>query len=63
MLTSGSVQRNVSTQNAIGIYLVPEFGGHAAAYRDNFVHSNPVGSITDGINMGGNSCNGNGFCP
>lgn len=63
VLTGGSVQRNASFNNAIGIYLYPEAGGNPAAYRGNVVNRNTVATVTDGINVGENSCNGNATCP
>ena len=62
-LSSSSIQGNVATANAVyGLYLVPENGGTASAYRDNFVTGSP-NSVAGGINLGGNSCNGTTTCP
>lgn len=63
LLTSGSVQRNVSTGNALGLYLFPEAGGNPAGYRGNLVSGNPVASVTSGLSMGENACNGTTTCP
>jgi hypothetical protein len=63
-LSSASVQRNVARGNTgAGIYMVPELGGTAATYRDNTVVDNAGGTVSGGIDMGGNSCNGAGTCP
>ncbi len=63
LLASGSVQRNTSFNNALGLYLFPESGGNPAAYRGNVVNGNTAASVTNGVNMGENSCNGNATCP
>lgn len=63
-LSASLVQRNIVRQNGVyGLYLVPEDGGTAATYSDNTIAANGVVSVTGGINMGGNSCNGTTTCP
>ncbi|MBK7952127.1 MAG: right-handed parallel beta-helix repeat-containing protein [Deltaproteobacteria bacterium] len=63
-LSASIVQRNIIRQNGVyGLYLVPEDGGTAATYSDNTIAANGVVSVTGGINMGGNSCNGTTTCP
>jgi len=64
-LNAGSVLDNVVRGNSgVGIYLFPELGGPAAAYRGNVVIPGPVSStVLNGVNMGGNSCNGATTCP
>lgn len=63
MGASGSVQRNISVSNAIGLYLIPDLGGNPAAYRGNVVGNTTVNSVSGGINMGENSCNRTLTCP
>jgi hypothetical protein len=63
-LAAAAVQANLVRSNTgVGIYLVPELGGPAAAYSGNVVVSGPAGSVTSGVNPGGNSCNGAASCP
>lgn len=61
--TSGSVQRNLSAGNSIGLYLSPDLGGNPAAYHLNSVVGNSVATVTLGIGIAPNGCNGNQFCP
>lgn len=61
-LSSGSVVDNVSRSNVgYGLYLFPEQGGPAAAYRGNVVFGTTT--VVNGIDMGDNSCNGTQTCP
>ncbi|MFO0688492.1 MAG: right-handed parallel beta-helix repeat-containing protein [Myxococcota bacterium] len=64
-LSAGSVLDNVVRGNTgIGIYLFPEQGGAPAAFRGNVVISTPPSSsVTNGVNMGENACNGATTCP
>lgn len=63
-LSTSLVQRNsVLNNGGIGLYLFPEQGGAASAYLGNVVAGNGGGTVTNGINMGGNSCNGAATCP
>ena len=34
-----------------------------AAYRENVINNNTAGTVTGGVNMGANSCNGTATCP
>jgi len=34
-----------------------------AAYGENVITDNTMGTVKNGVNMGGNSCNGNTICP
>lgn len=64
-LSAGSVLDNVVRGNTgIGTYLFPEQGGAPAAFRGNVVISTPPSSsVTNGVNMGENACNGATTCP
>ncbi len=63
-LSTSSIQRNiVQGNNGVGLYLFPEAGGTAAVYRENVVSANTAGTVTSGINLGNNSCNGTATCP
>jgi len=58
------VQRNnVRGNGGVGLYLFPESGGSAAAYRENVVVDNFFGTVTNGIDMGSNSRNDTTTCP
>lgn len=62
MGANGSVQRNASFGNAIGLYLIP-IAGNSPAYRDNTVGNSGVATVSGGVNLGGNLCNGTTSCP
>jgi hypothetical protein len=63
-LSTSSIQRNVVVgNNTFGLYLFPELGGTAAAYRENVISGGSIGRVVNGINMGANSCNGATVCP
>lgn len=63
-LSTASVQRNVVHGNTgVGIYMFPDAGGFVGAYRENVVSSNTAGTVSSGINLGNNSCNGTTTCP
>lgn len=64
-LAASSVQRNVSHSNVgVGLYLVPEADptGPASAYRENVVAGNGS-TVSGGVSLGNNSCNGAASCP
>ena len=54
-----TVQGNTAQRN-LGYGLRLSF---SAAYRENVVTENTVGTVTGGMNMGANSCNGSVSCP
>jgi hypothetical protein len=58
--TGGStVQRTTSRSNTgFGLRLASDAG-----YRENTISNNSGGTVTGGVNMGNNSCNGATFCP
>lgn len=59
----GVVRGNVARQNTgVGLYLAPT-SGTATPYQDNVVELNAGGTVTSGVNMGGNSCDGRTTCP
>jgi hypothetical protein len=63
-LSTAAIQRNAVTGNSLfGLYLVPELGGTAAAYRENVVSGGSVARVSNGVNMGANSCTGQTTCP
>ena len=52
------VSNNAINQNqAFGLNLVKQFGNDAA-YRDNIVEANVGGTVSGGIDLGGNVCEG-----
>jgi parallel beta-helix repeat protein len=54
-----SVMRNtVGTNTGFGLLLAAE-----AAYRENVITSNMGGTVSGGVNLGANSCNGSPTCP
>lgn len=54
-----TVQRNtVSANGAYGLLLVSP-----AAYGENVITNNTVGTVNGGVNLGSNSCNGTTTCP
>jgi hypothetical protein len=62
-LSTSSIQGNISYDNTgVGLYLFPEGGGAASAYRENVVAENGS-TVTSGVNLGDNLCNGATSCP
>ena len=50
----------VATNQAYGLELDATL---KTAYRDNVIDSNTAGTVSGGVNGGGNICNGNTTCP
>jgi hypothetical protein len=62
--STSNLQGNAVTSNSgVGLYLAPDAGAPAAPYSGNVVSGNVNGTVTSGINMGTNSCNGKTTCP
>ena len=52
------MQRNtVQSNDGFGLRL-----GNSAAYRENTINANLAGTVSGGVNMGSNACNG-ATCP
>ncbi len=59
VMGGATVQRNTARSNTgYGLRL-----GTDASYRENTVSNNSGGTVTGGVNMGNNSCDGATFCP